>query len=708
MDPMQDFEKYINAYSRYNQGMLDPGNPAAGQYETYVDPATNEQKRRERQWTAAEQQQMAIARDALQLAAAVPIKLSYEEFKILYDSVADLRDSYEAGWISEAQYQEKLWDAADGWEEIRAQQAHYTPQRTDDGQPVDWDPRNPAGMQERLAGSSSIDPGLAPVIESARKGELAGALEAINARKPSGNEAVDTFAATKQGQQSVPSLNMDLGELASKSDKHLNDWLLNGKLLNVSQAPPDSLGSTEFGGHSLDSIQAKPVGQRDHAAVKAWIDAVRAHHAKQVAESQTQSVSSLLANDPDEAVRMVRDWAQGLESDSPQKNLSEIIANDPDEAVRMVRDWASNAGSPPVINTPEAVEALTNSEPSEESPTGAASSPMDALHMGLDAIGLVGDAVVPGAGVVADGANALLYLARAASDPEHAGEHLKNALISGVSMVPFLGDAAKGFKYGAKTGTKSGKVNAASGILGSLFGGMAGGAGHGGGGGAAAAGGAGHGGGGHGANLAAAAANAVGGMGGGGGAPPAQQPGGAGGGQPGPQGMQSWLSAIGNATAIFGVASSGVYAVTKSFEKLNEWLNEVDRSSRKLIEENRELAKHSGTTAMAYAQLDRDRFLREVEKAQAMSGPLSRLTAAQSEYEDVMQEWNTPYDQLDADIQALKTGVATEIVRYLKNLDVIARVIEWWYSDQKSNTLAKNMVDAMARDSEARMANRKF
>lgn len=676
MDPMQDFEKYINAYSRYNQGMLDPGNPAAGQYETYVDPATNEQKRRERQWTAAEQQQMAIARDALQLAAVVPIKLSYEEFKVLYDSVADLRDSYDAGWITEAQYQEKLWDAAEGWEELRATQTHYTPQRTDDGQPVDWDPRNPAGMQERLAGSSSIDPSLSPVIESARKGELAGALEAINARKPSGNEAVDTFAATKQAQQSVPSLNMDLGELAGKSDKHLNDWLLGGKLLNVSQAPPDSLGSTDFGGHSLDSIQAAPVGQRDSEAVKAWIDAMRAHHAKMVADSQAQSVAA-----------------------SNHQSVLQDVAGHADK----------RTGAPPVINTPEAIEVLTNSEPAEEAPSSAASSPMDALHMGLDAIGLVGDAVVPGAGVVADGANALLYLARAASDPEHAGEHLKNALISGVSMVPFLGDAAKGFKYGAKTGTSTGKANAAAGIFGSLFGGMAGG--HGGGGGGAAAGGHAGGGGGHGANLAAAAANAVGGMGGGGGGgvPPAQNPGGAGGGgQAGPQGMQSWMSTLSNMTAIMGVVGSATYGVVKGFEKLNEWLNEVDQSSRKLIEQNRELAKYSGTTAMAYAQLDHDRLLRQMELAKDMSEPMSRLTAAQSEYEQAMQDWNTPYKQFGADIQFLKTAIATEIVGHLKHLDAIAQILSWWYSGQKQATMDKNAVEGLARDAAQRMAVRKF
>jgi hypothetical protein len=674
MDPMQEFEKYINAYSRYHKGMTDPGNPAAGQYVTVEDPETGEKKRKERDWTEAERKHIAVSRDALALAAAMPIRLSYEEFKLIYDEIENLRDKYDGGWITEAQYQDELWSVLDQQEESDA--PHYTPTRTDDGQPVDWDQSNPQGMQDRLANASSSNPALKPVIDSARKGELASALESINAAKPSGDQGVESFAASKQAQQSVPSLNMDLSELAGKSDKHLNDWLLGGKLLNVSEAPPDSLGSAEFGGHSLNSIQSAPVGQRDSEAVKAWIDAMRAHHAKMVADSQAQSVAA-----------------------SNHQSVLQDVAGHADK----------RTGAPPVIVPEQAVEALTNSEPAEEDQAGAAYSSMDALHMGLDAIGLVGDAVVPGAGVVADGANALLYLARAASDPEHAGEHLKNALISGVSMVPFLGDAAKGFKYGAKTGTKSGKVNAASGILGSLFGGMAGGAGHGGGGGAAAAGGAGHGGGGHGANLAAAAANVVGGMGGGGGgAPPAQPPGGAGGGQPGPQGMQSWMSTFANMTAIFGVASSGVYAVTKGFEKLNEWLNEVDRSSRKLIEDNRELAKHSGTTAMAYAQLDRDRFIREVEKSQAMSGPLSRLTSAQSEYEDAMQEWNTPYDQLSTDIQAFKTGVATEVVRYLKNLDVIARVIEWWYSDQKTNTLAKNMVDAMARDSEARMANRKF
>jgi hypothetical protein len=690
MDPMQEFEKYVNAYSRYHQGLLDPGNPSAGQYVTVEDPVTGEKKRKEREWTEEERRQVAVSRDAMALAAALPIRLSYEEFKLIYDEIADLRSQYDNGSLSEAEYQQELWDSIETFENMRADAPHYTPTRTDDGQPVDWDASNPQGMQDRLAGASSSNPALQPVIESARKGELASALQSIaqgkpsgdqsiatepsNAAKPSNNQAVESFAATKQAQQSVPSLNMDLSELAGKSDKHLNDWLLGGKLLNMSTLPPDDFAETNFGGHSLNSIQAAPVGQRDSEAVKAWIEAMRAHHAKMVADTQAQNVAA-----------------------SSQQSVLQDVAGHADK----------RTSAPPVIVPEQAVEALTNSEPAEEV-QGQSLSPMDAVHMGLDAIGLVGDAVVPGAGVVADGANALLYLARAASDPEHAGEHLKNALISGVSMVPFLGDAAKGFKYGANTGTRAGKANAASGILGSLFGGMAGGAGHGGGGGAAAAGGAGHGGGGHGANLAAAAANAVGGMGGGGGgAPPAQNPGGAGGGQGG-GGLSGTLT---NLTAIMGVAGSAAYTTVKAFEKLVEWLNAVDATSKKMIEENRHLAQYSGVTAAAYAQLDTDRILLDASRSKEMGGPLSRLTESQAQSEKAWEELTMPFEKLLVEVQTFKNTVSEGLALAINYLDKTGELIDFIYAllgEEKEKNQSKNAMEEIARDSEQRVGKRKW
>ncbi len=78
-------------------------------------------------------------------------------------------------------------------------------------------------------------------------------------------------------------------------------------------------------------------------------------------------------------------------------------------------------------------------------------SAMDFVHTGLDGIGLV-----PGLGEIADGTNALLYLAE--------GDHI-NAGLSAAAMIPLVGYGATAVKYGKKaeklvdiyTATRNGK-----------------------------------------------------------------------------------------------------------------------------------------------------------------------------------------------------------------------------------------------------------
>ena len=60
----------------------------------------------------------------------------------------------------------------------------------------------------------------------------------------------------------------------------------------------------------------------------------------------------------------------------------------------------------------------------------------DVIHTGLDVVGLI-----PGVGEIADGANALIYLAE--------GDKV-NAAISAAAMIPGAGMAATGAKYGKK------------------------------------------------------------------------------------------------------------------------------------------------------------------------------------------------------------------------------------------------------------------
>ena len=74
-------------------------------------------------------------------------------------------------------------------------------------------------------------------------------------------------------------------------------------------------------------------------------------------------------------------------------------------------------------------------------------SVMDAVHLGLDVAGMV-----PGLGEIADGANALLYLAE--------GDYT-NAALSAAAMIPFAGMAATGAKFARRADALAGVVRVA-------------------------------------------------------------------------------------------------------------------------------------------------------------------------------------------------------------------------------------------------------
>lgn len=62
---------------------------------------------------------------------------------------------------------------------------------------------------------------------------------------------------------------------------------------------------------------------------------------------------------------------------------------------------------------------------------------IDSVQMGLDAVGVADPTPIT------DGVNAAISMVRAFKDPKRRGEHLQNAAISAVSMVPYIGDTAK-------------------------------------------------------------------------------------------------------------------------------------------------------------------------------------------------------------------------------------------------------------------------
>jgi hypothetical protein len=162
-------------------------------------------------------------------------------------------------------------------------------------------------------------------------------------------------------------------------------------------------------------------------------------------------------------------------------------------------------------------DAIGDQRGAAEQPALGATA-VDKLQTFLDVTGVLDPTPI------SDGVNTVISLVRAVSDPKNAGTHLTNAATSAVSIIPYLGDVAKAFKYGGKAvdatkaastagkaaghgGGIGGTIQTALGFLGGMGGGMGGG-GNAGGGSQGGAGGTGGGGG-----------NAGGGSGGGGGNP---------------------------------------------------------------------------------------------------------------------------------------------------------------------------------------------
>jgi len=108
---------------------------------------------------------------------------------------------------------------------------------------------------------------------------------------------------------------------------------------------------------------------------------------------------------------------------------------------------AGGGGKPKPGNLPDIAAQMAKmfAQKQEEDPDNK-SSGLDNLQFGLDVAGVADPTPI------ADGVNAAISLARASKSdtPEERKKHLTNALISGISTVPYVGDLAKLFKYGGK------------------------------------------------------------------------------------------------------------------------------------------------------------------------------------------------------------------------------------------------------------------
>lgn len=388
--------------------------------------------------------------------------------------------------------------------------------------------------------------------------------------------------------------------------------------------------------------------------------------------------------------------ALGGVSPGPQESLTEPLKkllqpNEPEQSWSgQPVGWYKGPSAPTLQSgvKQEAPAPMVKAEMLEEGAaiTQLGGGVLDKIQTGMDVAGVADPTPI------IDGVNAAISLGRAVTDPKNAGRHLLNAGISAVSMFPYVGDLAKLGKYGGKAaGAAAGAGTTAAGgavRVGNQAGGQAGG-------------------------IGAFVANMFGGgqgggQGGGGGLGGLFGGAGGGGQGGGAGGVGNAMSSLGGIAGILGSIGVAATATVGGLKMLINWLKEVDTTSRKMIEENRELAKYNGSLANAYIRLDAERIQRDIEASNDMAGPLGRLTRAQSRYEGTQEELTRPFRQLSTDIQALKTQVATATLKVVEILVPINRVIELWYEFDKDSGEARSAAQALARNAENRAKQRRL
>lgn len=296
---------------------------------------------------------------------------------------------------------------------------------------------------------------------------------------------------------------------------------------------------------------------------------------------------------------------------------------------------------------------------------------LDWLQTGLDAVGVVEPTPF------ADATNAGISVLRAFSEPHRAGEHLRNAGVSLISMIPYVGDLAKVQKYAGRSTNASSA--SAGGIKGSWI------------------------------NTLGSLLTSGGNAGkGGGGLPPGptnhdESPA-----SPSPgsnpienstDGFHKLLGVVGKFALITGPLVIGIGSAIVGVKMFVSWLEKVDSASRKLIEENRDLAKYDGGLNASYMMLQHQRVLREVHRAHELSGSLSRLTRAQSRFENSQHEFFMPFDKLKIELQAGFANTAALLLRFIDMMEPVSEqllvFIEWWFGKDLQNT-AKSSAETAA------------
>ena len=383
--------------------------------------------------------------------------------------------------------------------------------------------------------------------------------------------------------------------------------------------------------------------------------------------------------------QVVKEWKQSqlpaADGTPPVKGIN----GDPAATVKAAgdaQDKISQGGSQPKqveTSTPlpgEVVDSQKANQSDNAENLSRESVAADSLQLGLDVVGTFGDAVIPGSGIAADGANAAISVGRMFTDPARAGEHAKNAAISTVSMIPFIGDTAKLLK--AKRVGKTVRQASAMAKGGAVVG---------------AAGG---------AELVAKRkrreqlrdgaksilgdGSNVGGGSGGGNEPPTSSP-------PGSSGddyertrkakkrLREESRLYQNLEVVLKKATTRLIAFTGALGLAIagawKYLERRESANDNILSRNSNLAQYNGKLGEAYAKNEAATIERGKDKAAAIAGPTARLSSEQNEIKTSMDSIRNPIEAMGIEISAFKTSVVNSVNEHTGLTSGIASSLEY-------------------------------
>lgn len=701
--------------------------------------------------------------DILQVAKAVGEDLTQEEFEWVSDQVRQLEaaranivdadDNVIKRGITKRDYNERIWEIPDSFSQWKKP---FEPNRTEDNEPIEEaeSSRKPFETEKDALGSAAQMAAIATIAINP---------EAI--LKSIADSAFDTAAAS-QAIAPKPKNPTSLASLAAaifqrpNEDRFLPLKPNNKPGMSQERATPVQSPPVQNEGKAEKAIQPQPVAtqkppieprseSKQTETVRERVVPVEAPPVQDSTPLRVPQMQPATAKEPERpAIPPVLPVAPTI---AAHHTIRAEAAQPASQRIPPVLPKVTRE-RPPIEPTEErkaVVEEARQEAPQvaagQESEQPASSGAMDKIQAFLDIAGVVDPTPI------ADGANTVISLMRAVGDPKNAGTHLTNAATSAVSVIPYVGDIAKAFKYGGKAvdatkaASTAGKAagNGGGGIAGAIqtaigfagqFGGLGGGGNAGGGAGGNAGSGGGSGGAGGGSGGGTAGGPGGGGFSWGNGAmwlaagaflagsfrdtlhkfglfkelvtTPVKYTGDA---------FDSGKAAIGNARKIDQLATPFPLNYTpmawlkkKIFgfaEKFVGWLQEVEQAGQKMLEHNRRLADYNGTIANAFTQLDVDRMKRDILRGKATAGDVKGLSEAQSDFEAAKQDLFMPLERLQMNFQTGLTNLGTGLMKLIDRVEPITEGVNWWLGQAKNDS-ARSSLEAAIQDHEKRIPDR--